>query len=132
MIEVLTASGIRLIHDDVMFKGEVMGEYPNRLENMLGRIENRITYQIGISDLFDIAGCYGAFLASAHCFMDGNKRTAFRATDLFLAGVGYELQFDSIPLNEICDLFIACATGQRDEQQLSTFLRSRFMMIQAS
>jgi death-on-curing protein len=132
MIETLTASGIRMIHDDVMFEGELRGEYPGRLENMLARIEHRIVYQIGVSDLFDIAGCYGAFLASAHCFMDGNKRTAFRAADLFLAGEGCEMQFDSMPANDLYDLFIGCATGQSDEQQLSTFLRARFILVQAT
>ncbi len=36
------------------------------------------------ADLFDLAACYGHRLASNHPFLDGNKRTAWVCSRLFL------------------------------------------------
>jgi len=41
--------------------------------------------------IFDKAGAYLFFLASGHCFKDGNKRTAYMSTSAFLDLNGYDL-----------------------------------------
>ncbi len=59
------------------------------LESALARPLNRAAH--GKSDHADLAACYGAGIAKNHPFVDGNKRTAFVAVELFLALNGWKL-----------------------------------------
>ena len=59
------------------------------LESALARPLNRAAY--GKPDHADLAACYGAGIAKNHPFVDGNKRTAFVAVELFLALNGWKL-----------------------------------------
>jgi death-on-curing protein len=45
----------------------------------------------GKPDHADLAACYGVGIAKNHPFVDGNKRTAFVAVELFLALNGWTL-----------------------------------------
>ena len=45
-------------------------------------------------DIFDLAAAYTHGISQGHAFVDGNKRTSFVATELFLALNGYQLQAD--------------------------------------
>ena len=126
MIQLLTANQIRTIHDRVLFEGELRGEYKERpVEAILGRIENRIIYGIQVNDLFDIAGCYGAFIAIAHVFVDGNKRTAFRTVAVFMGLNGLQVEFGQPDQDPFFDLIIQCATNASDEVKLAEHLRAR-------
>ena len=59
------------------------------LESALARPLNLAAY--GKPDHADLAACYGAGIANNHPFVDGNKRTAFVAVELFLALNGWKL-----------------------------------------
>ncbi|MEO6022272.1 MAG: type II toxin-antitoxin system death-on-curing family toxin [Burkholderiales bacterium] len=59
------------------------------LESALTRPQNLTAY--GQPDAIDLAAAYGFGIASNHPFIDGNKRTAFVAVELFLELNGYEL-----------------------------------------
>ena len=59
------------------------------LESALARPLNLAAY--GKPDHADLAACYGVGIAKNHPFVDGNKRTAFVAVELFLALNGWTL-----------------------------------------
>lgn len=59
------------------------------LESALARPVNLAAN--GKPDHADLAACYGAAIARNHPFLDGNKRTAFVALELFLVLNGREL-----------------------------------------
>ena len=126
-IILLTPKQVRRIHTRILSGDELSGEYEGRLDGALGRIENRITYQIGIKDIFDVAGCYAAFITTAHAFTDGNKRTGFRASLAILGLNGIEPDFQQLPFLEYCDLIVECAKGQSDEFALAHCLRQMHM-----
>jgi len=126
LLQLLTAAQIRRIHDRILFDGELRGEYRERpVEAVLGRLENRIVYGIQVNDVFDVAGCYGAFIAVAHCFVDGNKRTAFRTVSAFLGLNGLLFKPGLPASDEFFEILMQCATGTADEAKLAARLRSR-------
>ncbi len=62
------------------------------LDSALARPLNRAAY--GKPDAAELAAAYAFGLAANHPFVDGNKRTAFVAMELFLALNGHELVAD--------------------------------------
>ncbi len=72
-------------------------------------------------DAADLAAAYGFGLARNHPFVDGSKRTAFVAVELFLALNGFEL----IANDADCVLtMLALASGDIDEAAFAAWLRS--------
>ena len=61
----------------------------NLLASALARPEQLSHY--GTPDVADIAASYGFGISRNHPFVDGNKRTAFVAVELFLALNGFDL-----------------------------------------
>ena len=59
------------------------------LQSALARPQHLVAY--GKPDVAALAAAYGYDIARNHPFMDGNKRTAFTVTELFLTLNGYEL-----------------------------------------
>ena len=59
------------------------------LESALARPLNLAAYDT--PDHAELAACYGVALAKNHPFLDGNKRTAFVAVELFLVLNGWQL-----------------------------------------
>jgi len=89
-------------------------------ESALGRARNLSAY--GDPDVADLASAYGHGLARNHPFIDGNKRTAFVATELFLALNGHELVADDAD----CVLtMLAVAEGSLDEAGFAAWIRGR-------
>ncbi len=87
-------------------------------ESAMQRAPNLAAY--GTPDFADLAAAYGVGLAKNHPFLDGNKRTAFVATELFLALNGYELQADDVA----CVLtMLAVAGGEMDEAAFAAWIR---------
>ncbi|MDK9725069.1 MAG: type II toxin-antitoxin system death-on-curing family toxin [Sterolibacteriaceae bacterium MAG5] len=71
-------------------------------------------------DTADLAASYAVGLAKNHPFVDGNKRTAFVAMELFLALNGTELTAGDTD----CVLtMLAVAAGDMDESALADWLR---------
>lgn len=69
----------------------------------------------------DLAAAYAFAIAKGHSFVDGNKRTSFVATELFLALNGYGLQADD---TECTMTWLALADGSLTEPGLCGWLRS--------
>ena len=59
------------------------------LDSALGRPQNLAAYEA--SDAAALAAAYGWGISRNHPFIDGNKRTGFVATELFLSLNGFEL-----------------------------------------
>ena len=60
------------------------------LESALARPRNLHAY--GETDIFQLAASYAEGISQNHPFVDGNKRVAFSAADMFLLKNGYDLQ----------------------------------------
>jgi death-on-curing protein len=76
----------------------------------------------GQPDLADLAACYAWGIARNHPFIDGNKRTAFVALELFLLLNGQELVADDAD----CVLtMLGVAAGDIDESSLASWVRER-------
>lgn len=74
----------------------------------------------GDPDAADLAAAYGVGLAKNHAFIDGNKRTAFVAVELFLALNGHELMASDAD----CVLtMLAVAAGDIDESGFAHWIR---------
>ena len=74
----------------------------------------------GTPDAADLAAAYGFGIARNHPFIDGNKRTAFVAVELFLACNGFELTADDAD----CVLTMLCvAAGDISEADFAIWLR---------
>lgn len=71
-------------------------------------------------DAAELAAAYGFGLARNHAFVDGNKRTAFVAVELFLAMNGWALQADDAS----CVMtMLALAAGELSEADVATWIR---------
>lgn len=89
------------------------------LESALARPLNLVAY--GEPDVAALAAAYGVGIASNHPFVDGNKRTAFVAVELFLALNGHALQADDVA----CVLaMLAVAAGDLDETAFAAWIRA--------
>jgi death on curing protein len=88
-------------------------------ESALARPQNQAAY--GNPDAADLAAAYGVGLAKNHPFIDGNKRTAFVAVELFLAINGLQLVAD----DAACVMtMLAVAAGSLDEPGFAAWLRA--------
>jgi death-on-curing protein len=88
------------------------------LDSALARARNLDAY--GEPDAADLAAAYGFGIARNHAFVDGNKRTAFVAVELFLDLNGYRL----IAEDAACVLtMLAVAGGDIDETTLAGWVR---------
>lgn len=88
------------------------------LESALARPANLAAY--GEPDAAALAASYGYGLARNHPFMDGNKRTAFVAAELFLLLNGWALQ----AADADCVLtMLALASGELAEPAFADWLR---------
>ena len=88
------------------------------LESALARPQNAFAY--GQSDVAVLAGAYAFGIAKNHPFIDGNKRTAFVACELFLAANGYDL----IASDEEClAMVLGLAASEVGEAEFAAWLR---------
>ena len=89
------------------------------LDSALARPENLAVY--GTPDCADLAAAYGFGIARNHPFIDGNKRTAFVAVELFLFLNGLEL----IATDADCVLtMLGLAAGEIEEATFAAWIRS--------
>ena len=87
-------------------------------ESALSRPRNLVSY--GQPDTCELAAAYGFGLARNHPFIDGNKRTAFVAVELFLVLNGRDLLADDAN----CVLtMLAVAAGTMTEPDFAQWLR---------
>lgn len=88
------------------------------LESALARPLNLAAY--GRPDVCDLAAAYAVGLAKNHPFIDGNKRIAFVALELFLTLNGHELVADD---TECVMTMLALAAGTMDQAALADWIR---------
>jgi death on curing protein len=88
------------------------------LESALARPRNLAAY--GAPDAAALAAAYGFGLARNHPFIDGNKRTAFVATELFLTLNGFDLDAGDA---DCVVVMLALAAGNLEESEFADWLR---------
>lgn len=73
-------------------------------------------------DLFEMAAAYLFHIASNHPFVDGNKRVALECALVFL-------EINDSPIeatdDELVELTLATAKGERSKQEIAKFLRDK-------
>ena len=90
----------------------------NLLESALAKPENLAAY--GEPDVAALAAAYGYGISRNHAFIDGNKRTALVAAELFLQLNGWRLEVDDAD----CVLtMLLVATGDITEEAFASWLR---------
>ncbi len=88
-------------------------------ESALSRPLSLLAY--GDPDVAALAAAYGFGLARNHPFVDGNKRTAFVAVELFLALNGWDLMASDA---ECVLTTLALAAGDLSEDEFAHWLRT--------
>ncbi len=91
-----------------------------RADAIIYRVQNRAHYE-GVSDVFELAATYWVAIARGHIFNDGNKRTSFFVTMAFLRRNGVLVADEG---NELEELTVQAATGEKTVEQLSAILRT--------
>ena len=116
----LRADVLRAVHDEQLAEhGGAPGTRDEGLfESALARAQNLAAY--GDPDVAALAAAYGHGIARNHPFIDGNKRTAWVATELFLSLNGFDLQ----AADADCVLtMLGVAAGEIDEDGFAQWLR---------
>jgi death-on-curing protein len=88
------------------------------LESALARPQNLLAY--GDPDAASLAASYAFGIAKNHSFVDGNKRTAFVALELFLALNGYTLTADDV---QCVLIMLGVAESSVSESELADWVR---------
>lgn len=116
----LDAEVLRAVHDEQLAEhGGAAGVRDLGLfESALARPRQLASY--GDPDLADLAAAYGYGLAKNHPFIDGNKRTAFVAVELFIDCNGQALVAEDA---ECVLTMLAVAAGTLDETQFAGWIR---------
>ena len=89
------------------------------LESALARPQNLVAY--GEPDVHDLAAAYGYGIARNHPFIDGNKRSAFVAVELFLSLNGFNLTATDV---DCVITMLALAAGELSEEAFARWLRA--------
>ena len=92
------------------------------LQSALERPVNLAAY--GTPDLADCAAAYGYGISRNQPFIDGNKRTAFVCTELFLTLNGQSLTADDLACVQI---MLKVAAGDIEEPAFAAWLRARML-----
>ncbi|WP_109398514.1 type II toxin-antitoxin system death-on-curing family toxin [Proteus faecis] len=92
---------------------------PERAEALIYQVQNRTHYE-GITDSYELAVTYWIAISRGRIFNDGNKRTAFFVTMVFLYCNGIKI----IDVDDVLEnLTVDTATGAKNSQQLAQHLR---------
>lgn len=94
------------------------------LESALARPIQKEAY--GEPDICELAAAYLFGIAKNHPFVDGNKRTAFAAADLFLVLNGLSLEVEQ---QEVIQFVLMVAAGEIDEAGAAAFFRDHTQPI---
>ena len=115
----LEAATIRAIQQKLIedFGGAPGVRDDNLLMSALDRPRNQLAY--GEPTLFQLAAAYAFGIARNHPFIDGNKRAALAAADVFLQLNGHEL---AAPEAEAVVTFLALAAGELSETDLARWI----------
>ena len=95
------------------------------IESALARPRNLASY--AASDVFDLAAEYGYGIARNHGFIDGNKRTTYVVTLLFLVLNGHDL---TAPAVERVLIFEKLGKGELSPDEFARWLRRHGKIFQ--
>mgnify|MGYP000518779611 FL=1 len=117
---------IEAIHDEQLrLHGGAAGlRDEGMLESALSRPLQKLNYTE--ADVFELAAAYLFGLVKNHPFIDGNKRTAFLAADVFLALNGWSVESSQ---EEIIAFVLGVAASEIDEQGAAGFFRDYAVAI---
>lgn len=117
----LSADILRAVHDEQLTEhGGISGVRDEGLFlSAIARAKNLANY--GAPDHADLAAAYGYGLAKNHPFLDGNKRTAFVAVELFLRLNGCLLKAND---TECILTMLALAAGEMTEVDFASWIRT--------
>ena len=116
----LSVEHVIAIHDEVLELHELQGMAGDKsLEGALSRVGNRLKYGL-IEDIYSLAASYATAISQAHCFNDGNKRTAFQVMDLILDLNGINAIWD---VEEVGQKIVLLSQSRLDESDLAQWLR---------
>jgi death-on-curing protein len=116
----LSVDHIVAIHDEVLEPNELHGMAGDKsLEGALSRADNRLKYGL-IDDIYSLAASYAVAISQAHCFNDGNKRTAFQVMDIILDLNGIHAVWD---VEEVGQKIVLLSQSKLDEVGLAQWLR---------
>jgi death-on-curing protein len=117
---VVETKHVLAIHEAVIGSNELQGLAKDKsLPATLERVQNRLQYGF-ISDVFDLAACYAAFISKAHCFHDANKRTAAATLFFVLDANGVTIDFNDFALGE---WIVELASDKKTELEFAAWLR---------
>lgn len=91
------------------------------LESALARPENLFSY--GSPTLYKLAAAYGYGLAKNHPFIDGNKRTAFLTSAVFLMDNGLQPMVSEA---DVVNTVTALAASRLSEAEFAQWLKQSF------
>lgn len=89
------------------------------LESALARPRNKFAY--GETDISILAAAYAFGIAKNHGFVDGNKRTAFQTTYVFLGLNGHDLVAAE---PEVVDVMNRLASGKLTESAFAAWVKN--------
>ena len=116
----LTVDDVVAIHNHVLSDHELQGLAGGKfLDGALGRVENRLNYGL-IRDVFDLGASYAAAISQAHCFNDGNKRTAFLVMDVVLDLNGVQMAWHAEVIGQ---KMVLLAQSKLDDTRFAEWLR---------
>ena len=116
----LDAGAVAAIHDAQLAEhgGRAGVRDGSLLDSALARARNRAAY--AEFDIADLAAAYGWGIAHDHPFVDGNKRTAFVAVELFLMLNGFALTAGD---SDCVIVMLSMAAGDIDESGFAAWIR---------
>jgi len=117
---------VQAIHEEQLAEhgGGVGVRDEGLMDSALARPQQLAHY--GTPDAASVAAAYGYGLARNHPFVDGNKRTAFVAVELFLVLNGHDLVADDAQ----CVLTtLALAAGRLSEEAFAAWIREHLVAL---
>ena len=116
----LSVDHIIAIHDEVLELSELQGMAGDKsFGGALSKVDNRLKYGL-MEDIYSLAASYAVAVSQAHCFNDGNKRTAFQVMDLILDLNGIHAIWD---VEEVGQKIVLLSQSKLDETDLAQWLR---------
>ena len=92
----------------------------------MARPLQKVTY--ANPDLCELAAAYLFGIAKNHPFIDGNKRTAFAAADLFLCFNGLSVEASQL---DIIQFVLMVAAGEIDEDGAAALFRDHTIAVES-
>lgn len=118
----MTSATVEILHAEQIREhgGQAGVRDPGLLESAVARARHLWSYSAS-ADLAGLAAECGFGIAKNHPFLDGNKRVAFAATNVFLLINGWEIE---APEPAVVDVMLRVADGRVDRDGLAAWMRS--------